>query len=389
MPDLHVFIAGVSEYVNLPDANSPTPLPPTAFGLCKLASPALSAFCFYQWLQNNRGRLSHNLKFCRLLLSPSGTELAADADLHAAQQAGNVFQTCSLANFLQAADDWRKSASSNRDDMAWFFFSGHGVERTHDDAVMLLDEFGQGLGGALINAVDLKTLFYGMAPSASYPEIARRQLYFVDACRMLPNEFKKIEQQNTSQVFQVELPAPDDRVAPTFMSAISGAAALGFSGRPSFFSDLLIKCLNRTGATSNQDDTGAVTWAITTDGIRRALKDSYDSWRDAGLDVNFTPSGLLREELKLLNLDGRPDVEVRIQIDPIDALPFATLSVTDMATQLQLSISQFTGNPTFALWPAGYYRIEFQVQPNPVYRSPPFWFSPIEPPRPTIRGRMT
>ena len=71
--------------------------------------------------------------------------------------------------------------------------------------MLLLEEFGNGIGCSLVNGVDVRNLFYGMAPSTTRPNIANTQLYFIDACRNMPEIFTNFETLQPTQIFPVEL----------------------------------------------------------------------------------------------------------------------------------------------------------------------------------------
>jgi len=49
VPKLHALLVGVSDYPNLPKDGEP--MPPSAYGLRKLSSPAISAFRIFEWLR--------------------------------------------------------------------------------------------------------------------------------------------------------------------------------------------------------------------------------------------------------------------------------------------------------------------------------------------------
>ena len=70
--------------------------------------------------------------------------------------------------------------SEHREGLAWFYFAGHGLELTSTEQAMVLADFGSGYGPLLRRALTVNNLFYGMAPSARMPDVARTQVYFVD-----------------------------------------------------------------------------------------------------------------------------------------------------------------------------------------------------------------
>ena len=139
-PGVHAFVVGVSDYPFLPAAPAAVQAP--HYGIAPLTSAALGAYAFYKWLIDARTELPLPLVTCRLLLAPSTLELANDPSVGplAAARPG-------LNNFLTDAAAWRTDASSSADSIAIFYFAGHGVQRNLDDSVLLLEEFGNGVGG--------------------------------------------------------------------------------------------------------------------------------------------------------------------------------------------------------------------------------------------------
>ncbi|WP_372717613.1 caspase family protein [Novipirellula sp.] len=381
---LHVLIAGVSEYPRLPSETEA--MPAEAFGLRKLSSPALSAFRLYRWLQENESSLPAPLGHVSLLLSPSLAEVAADAELAAAQAAGS-FRPAALDDFQEAAGLWRDAASDDPDSMTWFYFAGHGIQRSREDAILLLQDFGQKYGGPLQHAVDIHTIFYGMAPSASRPQIARQQMYFIDACRMRPEEFQKIATPNPSEAFQVELSGQDDRRAPIFFATISGAKALGFQSKLSLFCETLLKCLDGAAGLPIDEDDGSLSWKVTSRSLPDAMRTYLDEWNAyGGPDQTFTVGGLMPGDVVLRNLAGPPMVDVLIDINPDLARSLAHISVTE-AVNLSMMPLTPPGPPFEVQWPAGIYRLQVEADPPYVNAGPiP---RQLLPPRGKLIGKVT
>jgi hypothetical protein len=152
----------------------------------QLSSTALSVFRMYEWLLARRDRLPLPLASVRLLLSPSPGEVAAEPGIATAGASA-----CTRALFSAEVRKWRTDAASHRDGMSLFYFAGHGVQRKRDDAVMLLEDFGNPDEGLPTNAVAIDNLFNGMAPPLASERMARWQVYFVDACRIALAEFRR------------------------------------------------------------------------------------------------------------------------------------------------------------------------------------------------------
>ena len=90
-PALHAFIIGVSDYANL--SGKGDPLRERHWGMKKLESAALSAYRVHEWLLSRRNKLAAPLATSRVLLSPSGLELAQSRNSRRRRgQAGKILK---------------------------------------------------------------------------------------------------------------------------------------------------------------------------------------------------------------------------------------------------------------------------------------------------------
>jgi hypothetical protein len=260
-PALHALVIGVSHYPFMPPDKSRR----DAFDLRQTASPARTAMAIYRWLQENSGYFPVPLGTIRLLLSPSEEENSVEPEL---RESGD---RATRNNVLAAAAEWRRDASSNTENMIFFYFAGHGVQRGAEDDVILLEDFGDNAGGLLCNAIDRATLIAGMTPSRSKPKIGRTQFYFFDCCRIRPFAFHRYDMLNTTPIFTVELGMEDDRDCPVFFASGSGAKAYGIAGGLSFFGTALIESSKKAFVPTN-DGGLAVTASSLSREIDRQMK---------------------------------------------------------------------------------------------------------------------
>ena len=374
-PGVHAFVVGVSDYPLLPAV--PPGVQPPHYGIAPLTSAALGAFAFYNWLIDAHTELPLPLVTCRLLLAPSALELANDPTLAAVGAARP-----GLTNFLKDAADWRTDASSSPDSITVFYFAGHGVQRTKDDAVLLLEEFGNGIGGPLMNAVDVKNLFYGMAPSPARPQIASTQVYFIDACRNMPAVFTSFETLQPTQVFPVELSGQDNRRAPVFYASIAGTTALGLRGKQTLFSKAVVDCLKNNAADLQEVD-GQERWVVSVHRLAKALEFSIaDLNREHGGDQDWGYGGIPKEA-PICYLQTTPTVDVQLEIDPDLAVGETTVEVRDETGTVVAVPDPLNPHPYICKWPAGMYSIGATVAPgNPNgFRPVPPRLRPVLPPR--------
>jgi hypothetical protein len=247
-PGLHVFLVGVSAYPHLPAPGSGSTA--QSYGMNQISAAARTAYQMYEWLLANQAGLPLPLATVWLLLSPSALEITNEPALN------GLALRPDLLNFVQSANAWRDAASTHRDGMSLFYFAGHGVQRTKDDAVLLLDDFGHLPVGMnpLQTSVDVRTLFYGMAPSAAFPQMARTQIYFVDACRNHPNQFNQFEKLSTTEFFTIAVSGRDDRIAPIFYAAVPDSKGYAVPGQHTVFSRQLLDCLQGGAGDAGEDD---------------------------------------------------------------------------------------------------------------------------------------
>lgn len=331
---LHVFVAGVSSYRHLRGGEAaPGQID---FKMGQLSAAASSAQRVCEWVLNSAGRFPLPLASCRLLLSPTQEELKQNP-----QMAG--VERCTLENFLREADGWRRDASGSREGMTLFYFAGHGVQQSGNDAVLLLEDFNAPGGDSMRNAVDINNIWAGMSPSSQHPEMAASQLYFVDSCRVRPSVVRTFPSMRTTGVFNVSFDVeprkrgrrrrvvPDDRHAPIFFAAVSGEAAYSRPGQFTYFSRLLLDSLTRHGAVKVETPYGEQLWQVSTNSLSVALNMILQEARlRYGIPLKCRVGGIIAGgDAPILRLDEAPSVDVKLEVDPRDASVVSCVEVFD------------------------------------------------------------
>lgn len=348
-PALHALVVGVSSYPYLRGGAQAVADP---WNMGQLSSTATSAFKIYEWLRkaDAEQRLPVPLGTCRLLLSPSAGETALTGRVPPA----------TIDNLIAAADAWREDGKTHRDGMTILYFAGHGVQRTQEDAVLCLEDFRKPPAVGLNQCAALANIRGGMAPAPGFLDIARTQLYFIDACREHLAPLDKFEPMSTSTVFPVVLASTDDRSSPIFFAAIPNRAANAVPDDQSLFSRGLIECLEgEAGVAMNATPTGEVPWAVTV----TSLSESFDSYKIDDLnrryqaDQTYAPGGQMRQRV-ICFLKEAPMVRYSLEISPEAACAAGRLTFGPAHRPALLDAHPIAPHPVVGRAPGGYYSLE-------------------------------
>ena len=349
---LHALIVGVSSYLHLPGGKGR--LARHSYDMEQLTSAAISSYRIYQWLRDRREYLPANLATVRLLLSPSAQEVAAEPELAHAEE------PCTLDSFVKAANEWRTDACHNEANVTFFYFAGHGLQRSKEDTVLLLEDFADpNLGAILSRAISMNNLVSGMAGSVDFPHIAQTQLYFLDCCRVLPRQFKSYEQLEPAYIFDSALVDEDRRNRPVFYSALPGTQAYANKGQQTIFSQAMLDCLNGLAAKAVQveDD---IQWHVTVHSLSERLslhcrelypKQTFElvHWSD---------------DISIHRLDEPPNVTLALELDPAIASLLASLEISNaMGAVVRLLPRPLESHPIVDYLPAGTYRFRIMFDP--------------------------
>jgi Caspase domain len=354
-PGLHALIIGVSAYPHL-EGGTDTPAPDT-YGMGQLTVAASTAMELYEWLQANSAKLSVPLATCRLLLAPSPGEPAAPD--------GTLEPT--LDEVRAATKAWREDAATGPDERTLFYFAGHGVQRSKDDGVAMLADFGDGEGGALTKSFSIKNVFEGMAPTTERPDIARTQLYFIDACRAEPNDFARFSKLDPSDLWDVEHTTRDDRRAPIVFAAAPGTNAYGVPGGQTLFGQALLTCLSGGAGEEVENEAGDPEWRISSGSLLRALADCTEQLAaDYGTTQDCEPAGRLGKLYDTIHvqLDETPDVELFVEVVPATASQDTSVEVLDLAQRGDALPCPLSPHPYRRPFKAGFYTFKHYNSPS-------------------------
>lgn len=379
-PAAHALIFGISDYPYLTGSKM------RIFGIEGNSSAAITGYRIYRWLMKTRHHLAVPLATCRVLLSPSAKEIEVKPELK------DLSVPCTLEDFLLSTNEWRADAGTHRDNLTFFYFAGNGFELSKSNPVIMLRDFGNGVGPTLRSSVAVNNLFYGMGPTSRQPDIAQTQLYFIDTDRALPSEeFSSFEQMNTTAVFDAEPLGIDDRNAAIFYASTPGRVAYAIEGGPTVFSIALIMCLDGAAAVPGEvGPSGSVRWHVSTTSLVSGLKDVLvDLNRKPGRNQTFEVGGQVRDSI-IRYLKKPPPVDLYIEIDPIEALPFTRVEIRDeegnIVHQPGVPLHPHPYNVTLA---AGYYTFSVKIDPaHPRFVDAPTRVRLATPPRSVWKVRV-
>ncbi|MFN0245785.1 MAG: caspase family protein [Kofleriaceae bacterium] len=303
----HALVIGVSHYRHFDGGADPTPTG-QQWGMRQLTAAAGSATAVAAWLATDYRNKRAPLGSLRVLVSPRPDDTLDP--LIAPHVANN---TATRANVETALDELFAACKSNPDSVAIVYIAGHGVQMTRDGAVVLLEDAGDGNEiAALRGAIDAMACRNGMNRAAS----ANTQFWFIDACR----EEASYQKQFEYMAGALEIDAPKTPFAQSshcFLAASTGQQAFARPKGRTLFCEALLESL-RTALVG--PGPGCSSWHVSSQTLGAALQDrvrTLAAEKRAIQNVFPLTSGM--QNVVFHQIDGTPEVEVTIAIDPEEA----------------------------------------------------------------------
>jgi hypothetical protein len=256
-PGAHALVIGVNGYPHL-QGGPETPAERLA-ALRQLTSPVPSATHFANWVLGSQGNgtAAFNnpkvpLKSLRVLLSPGPLNL---------DRGSFGVDPATLANIQDSFNAWLASCNSNPENIAIFYFCGHGFQR--QDICLLPEDF-----GAPDAALSRQLINFSLTWTAMEQCRAATQCYFIDACRDTPPDVLKIIGQTGVPLKDPVVNMAPPRDAPIYFASGPGHRAEGAVDGVSPFSHALVECLRKYGACTTY---GTAPWWVSTESLATAL----------------------------------------------------------------------------------------------------------------------
>ena len=296
-PGTHVLIIGVGKYA-FGKGGVETLL---GGGLRQLTSPPISARAVADWFVKRFRNTAKPLVSVSLLISedaPAGAQPSATLD-----------------NVKAAAKQWVARVNSHADNMAVFYFCGHGAS-LGQKAALLLEDFGK--DEQYDNAIDVDTLRGTMKNSP-----AIQQLYLLDCCRTSADDLYQNESAIGSRIVSVPAATRGHSIPPqqfVLFPTIDGEEAFGIKDGVSVFSSSIIDALSFAAA---DDKTGV--WKTTTASLLGAVDQLVHHRVPEQLTRRSKPNALDATSFEFNEID-----------EPLVARSFVTLSDTQLWGQVEL-----------------------------------------------------
>lgn len=362
-PGTHALVIGVSVYPYLPPEPGNDNSPPS-FGMAQLSSGARSAYVLQNWLLNSAKRMAAPLKTLRVLLAPGPAEADEIRDLSGA--------TCTFDEFVSAVYSWRDDASRHRGDVTLFYFCGNGFDLGPSDAVMALADFGVPRGPVLRGTVSVNHLIQGLAPSDGCPEVARTQLFFIDAGRQRVS-FEQYARVTAPPVFDVRPPWSDDRRLAVCHASSPGQRAWAVLGGTSLFLVALMRCLQGAAAVPDQEKSrvsvgssqNPTAWKVTINSLAATLPAILQEVaREAGAPDQQVFVSSMSGDAVLVRLNRPPLVPVTVVITPEDAARRAKFDIHAAdGSPVDIAEGGRTAGQRTLFLPAGFYLVRVSFDP--------------------------
>jgi Caspase domain len=300
---MHALVIGVGDYDYLYGGAryEPRPAPPV-LALGQLTSPQASALAFASWLRSSYSNRHAPFGSIELLVS-------SDSDT---PKGGTSFpaEGTTLAEIREAFARWRARCDAHRDNIAIFYFSGHGVEGLN--SFLLPSDFGADALAPFERAIDFTSTFRGMEHCR-----ADTQLYFIDACRYLSQE--AVGQHGAVLAsFRHDIPPYGRSAAPIYRATALGTGAQGAPRQPSLFTSTLLRCLEEFGAECEQNGRWTISTATLGPALVRLMERVRPGSQSGMCQGDYGPARVIHEI-------ERPLVLASVTCNPAGALASAEL----------------------------------------------------------------
>lgn len=349
-PGTHALLIGVGDYPLLLEGSTPEAQRfEHHMKMGQLSSPPHSIKALADWLRDEAAGFNNPerpLRSMEILCSAATPFSWAPPD-----GAAQPIERASMVATRRAINEWKVRASRDPDNMALFYFCGHGLQFSPSENALLLDDFGSDLADPMTSAISFGGLRLGLQRQCT----ARFQCHFIDACRTAPTKAFLDAFGGESSGARVVAGALTreirERLAPVFYATGLLSAAYGQPNQPSIFMQGMLKCFRGVGSREAVDH-----YAVTCEAIAEGINKCVES-----LAFSQVPQYCQPQEagypVMLHRIRGDPEVMVKLYTKDEGLLPNVILSHTNQVTN-----SRVERQPQPAPWwiplPLGMYLFE-------------------------------
>ncbi|WP_333735704.1 caspase family protein [Streptomyces sp. IBSBF 2806] len=367
-PRVHALVIGVGHYPYTGRGHGRGAALRLLDDLPAVTVPEPSATKIAQWLlATERSAPDPPMGTVDVLISPSPPSPGSPPERReparvrlASGQHVNV-ESAAFDNLRHAFRRWRNRCDSHADNIALFYFCGHGWQ--FGEQLLLFEDLGANPDRLLENSVEL-----GHIRALMRHARARTQIYFVDACRELPPDLISLGSTPGVLGDVPLLNGPLETIdSAVFFSTAPGHVAFGDPNAATPYTDALIASLDGLGA--RRDGTN---WAVTSGSLAANLGRVIEWRRTANQRQQRLTIDNLSGQAVLRSLGGPPTVPFQLtclppQAPTPEAVSFHTLNGTTDGDAVHV-MPGHRGTVT-----AGLYRIEAQyLQPSRYDATPVF-----------------
>ncbi len=254
-PATHAIVIGVGYYAHLPGGAGPLIQDVQLWqGLGQLESPPKSALEVADFLVGTADAAGEVVSGYRNTAAPLGSvDLYiskpgnGDAAVETFTPKRGPFANQALpieratwANVERGVVSWVKDRLTSPQDIAVFYFCGHGTQRG-DFVNLFTESFGEKPFKPMQTTIRFSELVGGMNRCP-----ARKQAYFLDACRSEPEALKKMSPEQGDPIIAIDdndQPSPIERDVSVLVGTGKDKSAFGRAGEVSYFTRQLLRAI--------------------------------------------------------------------------------------------------------------------------------------------------
>ena len=336
-PKTHVLVIGVGYYPHLRGGDHPNE--ELALDLGQLSSPSISAQKFADWfLATPLNNPDAPLGSLEMLLAP-------EQKYHIPGSSVVEIEAANTDEIQRAFTAWDARCNAHSDNVAVFYFCGHGLER--ETLVLLPQDFGHS-PVPWKDAIDFRRTYINMKANKAFT-----QLYFIDACREMPFDALTDPDFGGMALRRGRIGAQDRRIAPIIYATSLGRQAFGPQNGESYFTAALLDALSGKGAKHRHGR-----WVIHTESLGakvRELVNLNNHFLEPRYRQLVMPDGQHADNRVLHYLDAPPEASLVVCCDPDQATRSARFYVKQNGVEIKHR------DPAEEPWtitiPSGVYRI--------------------------------